>query len=187
MPNSKNYTFWGKGVSQGHSDAARKIDGVIDARQYTIPLDDALNKVRNGKTPDFTTREMHKRVVYIVAKEGADCKRITKEIVKMPNYYSAYNVEVNFITAAEMKKNHAALPHGGFVMTSGITGKNKQFLEYRCQLQSNPEFTGSVLVACARAVYRLQQAGHTGAYTMLDLPPALLSPHTPNDLRSHFM
>ena len=187
LPGSQNYTFWGKGVSQGHSDAARRVEGVLDARQYTIPLDDALNKVREGKTPDFSKREMHKRVVYVVAKEGADRKRITKEIAEMPNYYSDYNTEVNFITPEEMKKNHAALPHGGFVLTSGMTGKSKQILEYRCQLQSNPEFTGSVLVACARAVYRLHQAGNTGAFTMLDIPPALLSPHTPDELRSHFM
>lgn len=187
LTGSKNYTFWGKGVSQGHSDAARKVEGVLDARQYTVPMDNALNKVRSGEIPDFTTREMHKRVVYVLAEENADRNKITKEITEMPNYYSAYNVEVNFITAEEMKKNHSALPHGGFVMTSGLTGKSKQILEYRCQLESNPEFTGSVLVACARAVYRLQQAGNYGAFTMLDIPPALLSPHSADDLRAHFM
>ncbi len=187
LPGNKHYTFWGKGVSQGHSDAARKVEGVLDARQYTIPIDAALNRVRSGETPAFTTREMHKRVVYIVAKEGADRQKITKEIVEMPNYYSDYNVEVNFITAEEMKKNHAALPHGGFVMTSGMTGKSKQILEYRCQLESNPEFTGSVLVACARAAVRLAEVNHYGAFTMLDIPPFFLSPHTPEELRAHFM
>lgn len=187
LPKSKNYTFWGKGVSQGHSDAARKIEGVLDARQYTIPLEDALNRVRSGETPAFITREMHKRVVYVVAAEGADRMEITRKIIEMPNYYSDYNVEVNFITAEEMAKNHTALPHGGFVMTSGVTGNSKQILEYRCQLESNPEFTGSVLVACARAAVKLQQKGHKGALTMLDIPPALLSSRSAEELRSHFM
>ncbi len=188
LPGGKGYTFWGPGVSQGHSDAARKVKGVLDARQYTIPIDTALQKVRNGETPDFTKREMHRRVAYVVAEEGADRGRITKEIREMPNYYSDYDTEVIFITKEEMAKNHSKFPHGGFVMTSGITGMgSKQILEYRCQLQSNPEFTGSVLVACARAAFRLNQAGNKGAFTMLDISPAMLSPRSPDELRSHFM
>jgi diaminopimelate dehydrogenase len=188
LPESKGYTFWGPGVSQGHSDAARKIKGVLDARQYTIPIEDALKQVRVGKIRDFTKREMHKRVVYIVVEKGADRERIRKEIVEMPNYYADYNTEVHFITADEMKKNHSTYPHGGFVLTSGATSKNsREILEYRCELKSNPEFTGSVLVACARAAYRLKKNGVSGAFTMLDIPAALLSPYTNIDLRKHFM
>ncbi|MDD5038495.1 MAG: diaminopimelate dehydrogenase, partial [Dehalococcoidales bacterium] len=188
LSKSKGYTFWGPGVSQGHSDAARKVKGVLDARQYTIPSDIALQKVRSGETPDFTKREMHNRVVYVTTTEGADRSRIRKEITEMPNYYSDYNTEVIFITEAEMINNHSAFPHGGFVLTSGVTGTgNKQILEYRCQLQSNPEFTGSILVACARAAFRLQQLDNKGAFTMLDIPPALLSPHSGDFLRQHFM
>jgi len=187
LPNNKSYTFWGRGVSQGHSDAARKVRGVIDARQYTLPIDNAINKVRSGETPKFSKKEMHKRLVYVVAEEGADREWIRKEIIEMPNYYADYDTEVVFITKEEMLKSHAALPHGGFVLTSGLTGKNTQILEYRCQLQSNPDFTGSVLVACARAAFRLQQSGHKGAFTMLDVPPALFSPHSVDELRSHFI
>lgn len=187
LPNGKSYTFWGPGVSQGHSDAARKVEGVIDARQYTIPIDNAINAIRNGETLDFSKREMHKRLVYVVVEEGADCERIRKEIIEMPNYYAEYNTEVTFITKEDILKNHSDLPHGGFVLTSGLTGNSKQILEYRCQLQSNPEFTGSVQVACARAAFRLQQLGHKGAFTMLDIPPALFSPHPGDILRSRFM
>jgi len=187
LPNNRSYTFWGRGVSQGHSDAARKIKGVLDARQYTLPIDNAINKVRSGETPKFSKREMHKRLVYVVAEEGADRERIKKEIVEMPNYYDEYDTEVVFITREEMLKSHAALPHGGFVLTSGLTGEYKQILEYRCQLESNPDFTGSVLVACARAAVRLQQSGHKGAFTMLDIPPALYSHRSADELRSHFM
>ncbi len=187
LPNNQSYTFWGRGVSQGHSDAARKVKGVIDARQYTLPIDNAINKVRSGETPKFSKKEMHKRLVYVVAEEGADREWIRKEIVEMPNYYAEYDTEVVFITKEEMLKSHAALPHGGFVLTSGLTGENKQILEYRCQLESNPDFTGSVLVACARAAVRLQQSGHRGAFTMLDVPPALYSHHSADELRSHFM
>jgi diaminopimelate dehydrogenase len=187
LPNNKSYTFWGRGVSQGHSDAARKVKGVIDARQYTLPIDNAINKVRSGETPEFSKKEMHKRLVYVVAEEGADHERIRKEIAEMPNYYAEYDTEVVFITKEEMLKSHSALPHGGFVLTSGLTGENKQILEYRCQLQSNPDFTGSVLVACAHAAFRLQQSGHKGAFTMLDVPPALFSSRSVDELRSHFM
>lgn len=188
LPESKGYTFWGPGVSQGHSDAARKVEGVLDARQYTIPIENALKQVRTGKIKDFTRRDMHKRVVYVVAEKGVDRDSIRKEIVEMPNYYADYNTEVHFITAEEMKKNHSTYPHGGFVLTSGVTGKNnREILEYRCELKSNPEFTGSVLVACARAAYRLKKNGASGAFTMLDIPAALLSPHTNIDLKKHFM
>lgn len=188
LPGGKSYTFWGPGVSQGHSDAARKIKGVIDARQYTMPIESALKQVREGKVGEFTKREMHRRIVYVVAEKGADRDRITIEIVGMPNYYADYDTEVHFITAAEMKKNHSTYPHGGFVLTSGLTGKNnREIIEYRNQLTSNPEFTGSVLVACARAAYRLKRGGACGAYTMLDIPPAMLSPHTDADLRKHYM
>jgi diaminopimelate dehydrogenase len=187
LPDNKSYTFWGPGVSQGHSDAARKVKGVIDARQYTLPINNAINAVRNGETPDFSKKEMHKRLAYVVIEQSADRERIRKEIVEMPNYYAEYNTEVVFITNEEMLKSHSAFPHGGFVLTSGLTGKSKQILEYRCQLQSNPDFTGSVLVACARAAFRLQQSGHKGAFTMLDIPPALFSPRSGNELKSHFM
>jgi diaminopimelate dehydrogenase len=188
LPESRGYTFWGSGVSQGHSDAARKVRGVVDARQYTIPIESAIAQVREGRTPDFTKREMHKRVVYVVAPNIADHERIRKEIVEMPNYYAGYDTEVIFITEEEMQRNHTAYPHGGFVLTSGLTGTNsRQVLEYKCQLNSNPEFTGSVLVACARAAWRLKQSGHKGAFTMLDIPPALLSQHSGDVLRSRFM
>lgn len=188
LPGSKGYTFWGPGVSQGHSDAARKISGVKDARQYTIPVENTLQKVRDGKTPDFSKRQMHKRVVYVVVEKDADKGRIKKEIVEMPHYYDEYNTEVYFISETEMAKNHSAYPHGGFVLTSDETDNgNKEVLEYRCQLQSNPEFTGSVLAACARAAFRLKEQGQKGAFTMLDIPPALFNPHPGEVLRSKFM
>jgi diaminopimelate dehydrogenase len=188
LPGSKGYTFWGRGVSQGHSDAARQVDGVLDARQYTVPIESALQQVRQGKTPDFSKRQMHKRVVYVVARKGADREKIRREIIHMPNYYADYNTEVIFITEKEMAASHSTYPHGGFVMTSGVTGgKSRQILEYRCQLQSNPEFTGSVLVACARAAFRLKNEGYKGAFTMLDFPPAFFSPHSDDDLRHRFI
>lgn len=188
LPGGKRYTFWGPGVSQGHSDAARKLQGVIDARQYTIPIESAIQQVQGGATPDFSRREMHKRLVYVVAEEGADRERIRREIVEMANYYAEYNTEVIFISREEMQRNHATYPHGGFVLTSGITGgNNRQILEYKCQLKSNPEFTGSVLIACARAAFRLKVKGCKGAFTMLDIPPVLLSPHSGDALRSEFM
>ncbi len=188
LPDCSGYTFWGVGVSQGHSDAARKVRGVTDARQYTIPIESAITQVREGKTPDFTKREMHKRIVYVVAPNTADHERIKKEIEEMANYYAEYDTEVIFITEGEMRRNHVTYPHGGFVLTSGLTGENnRQVLEFRCQLSSNPEFTGSVLVACARAAWRLKQRGHKGAFTMLDIPPALFSQHSGDVLRSRFM
>ena len=188
LSGSNRCTFWGPGVSQGHSDAARKVRGVIDARQYTIPIESAVEQIRQGKTPAFSKREMHKRVVYVVAQDTGEQKRIKREIMEMPNYYAEYDTEVIFISADEMRRRHSAYPHGGFVLTSGLTGKNnRQILEYKCQLDSNPEFTGSVLVACARAAYRLKQKGYKGAFTMLDIPPALLSPHSGGTLRSSFI
>ncbi len=188
LPQSKHYTFWGKGVSQGHSDAARKVTGVLDARAYTIPIEDAVRRVRTGEAPELTKREMHKRLVYVVAEEGADRERIRGEIVTMPQYYGEYDTEVVFISKEEMAENHAKLPHGGFVLTSGLTGVgNTQILEYRCQLESNPEFTANVLVACARAAYRLKKEGRRGAFTLLDIPPRYLSPHSVETLRKNFM
>ncbi len=188
LPGGKGFTFWGPGVSQGHSDAARTVEGVADARQYTLPIESALEKVRSGKTPDFTKRQMHKRLVYVVAKKGADKERIRREIVTMPNYYAEYDTDVVFISEKEMAAEHSAYPHGGFVLTSGTVGKgSRQILEYSCKLESNPGFTGSVLVACARAAYRLKKQGQAGAYTMLDIPLALYSPQSAEEMRSHFV
>jgi diaminopimelate dehydrogenase len=188
LPGSRGYTFWGPGVSQGHSDAARKVKGVLDARQYTIPIDGAIEQVRSGETPDFSKREMHKRVVYVVAEDGADREGIRREIVGMPNYYAEYDTEVTFISKERMEKEHSTFPHGGFIMTSGLTvASSRQILEYKCQLESNPEFTASILVACARAVSRLHDTGHKGAFTLLDFPMGLLSPHSGDLLRSRFV
>jgi len=188
LPQSKQYTFWGRGVSQGHSDAARKVEGVLDARAYTIPIEQAVQRVRTGETPEFVKREMHKRMVYVVGEEGADIERIRKDIASMPYYYDEYDTEVLFISKEDMREKHSKLPHGGFVLTSGVTGKgNKQILEYRCQLESNPEFTANVLVACARAAYRLSKEGRKGAFTMLDIAPGYLSPHSAETLRKSFM
>ena len=188
LPGSKPYTFWGRGVSQGHSDAARKVEGVLDARQYTIPIEEAIQQVRAGETPDFLKREMHKRLVYIVAEEGADKERIEKDIVEMPKYFDEYDTEVIFISKEEMERDHAAYPHGGFVLTSGVTGEgHKEVLEYGLKLESNPEFTASVLVASARAAYRMKEAGQKGAFTLLDFPLGLLSPRSGEVLRSKLM
>ncbi len=188
LPGSRGYTFWGKGVSQGHSDAARRVKGVLDARQYTIPIDGAIQQVRSGEAPDFSRREMHKRVVYVVAEDSADLEEIRREIVEMPNYYADYDTEVVFISREQMEREHATFPHGGFVLTSGLTGtSSRQILEYKCQLDSNPEFTASVLVACARAASRLQSMEYRGAFTLLDFPPGFLSPHSSDSLRSRFV
>jgi diaminopimelate dehydrogenase len=188
LPHGKQYTFWGRGVSQGHSDAARKVTGVSDARAYTLPIEAALQRVRRGEAPDFSKRAMHKRLVYVVAENGADHERIRKGIVTMPHYYDEYDTEVVFISKEEMAEHHSKLPHGGFVLASGETGTgNKHMLEYRCQLESNPEFTATVLVACARAAYRLHKEGRTGAFTLLDIPPGYLSPHSAETLRKDFM
>ncbi len=179
LPDGKDYTFWGKGVSQGHSDAIRRIDGVLDAKQYTIPLDAALDAVRSGACPELTTRQKHLRECFVVAKEGADLCRIEKEIKEMPNYFADYDTVVHFISAEELKRDHSGIPHGGFVIRTGKTGKeleNNHLIEYRLKLDSNPEFTASVIVAYARAAYRMYRNGEIGCKTVLDTPPSLLSP-----------
>jgi len=182
LPCSEDYTFWGTGVSQGHSDAIRTIDGVLDARQYTIPIDEAINSVRSGANPVLSIREKHKRVCYVVAKEKANLDEIEKSIKKMPNYFSDYDTEVNFVSLEELKKNHSELPHGGFVLSSGTTDRYQQSIEFGLKLESNPYFTGSVLVAYARAAYRFKQQEIFGAFTVLDIPPKLLSPLSAEDL-----
>ncbi len=190
LPGGTPYTFWGKGVSQGHSDAVRRIDGVLDARQYTIPVPAALEAVRAGKAPELTTREKHTRECFVVAKEGADLARIENEIKTMPNYFDEYDTTVHFISAEEMARDHAGLPHGGSVLYSGVTGENDEHthvIEYSLKLDSNPEFTGSVLVAFARAAYRLNQEGQSGCKTVLDIAPAYLSPMSGEDLRAHML
>ena len=178
LPAGKDYTFWGKGVSQGHSDAIRRIEGVADARQYTIPVEDALRKVRAGENPELTTREKHTRECFVVAKEGADLARIEEEIKTMPNYFDEYDTTVHFISAEEMKRDHSGIPHGGFVIRTGKTGWNEEYgnvIEYSLKLDSNPAFTSSVLVAFARAAYRLAKEGQSGCKTVFDIAPAYLS------------
>ena len=188
LPDGKDYTFWGKGVSQGHSDAVRRIDGVIDARQYTIPVPEALDRVRNGENPELTTREKHTRECFVVAEEGADLARIENEIKTMPNYFSDYDTTVHFISAEEMKANHSGLPHGGSVLYSGTTSDGtNHVIEYKLTLDSNPEFTGSVLVAYARAAAKLNAEGVKGAKTVFDIAPAYLSAKSGEELRSHLL
>lgn len=185
LPESKTYTFWGIGVSQGHSNAARDVKGVLDARAYTSPYSAAIQQVRAGETPNFSKAEMHRRFVFVVAEKGANTERIKKEITETPDQFKGYDTEVVFISKEEMAKDHSAYPHRGFVITSGMTGKgNKQILEYRCQLESNPEFTANVLVACARAAYRMREKGDKGAFTLLNIPLGLLSPHSDEVLMS---
>ena len=188
LPGGKTYTFWGKGVSQGHSDAVRRIEGVLDARQYTVPVPSALEQVRSGAMPELSTRQKHTREVFVVAAEGADRDRIVREIVTMTNYFDEYDTTVHFISAEEMKRDHSALPHGGFVIHSSRTGaddSNSHVVEFSLKLDSNPEFTASVIVAYARAVDRLYKKGRTGCVTVLDVPPALLSPLDYKDLLAH--
>ena len=190
LPGGKDYTFWGRGVSQGHSDAIRRIDGVKDARQYTVPIDDALARVRNGENPELTTREKHLRECYVVAEEGADLKRIENEIKTMPNYFADYDTTVTFITEDELMKNHSGIPHGGFVIRSGFTGasgENRHIIEYSLKLDSNPEFTASVLVAFARAVFKMNSRGEKGAITAFDVAPRDLSPLSNEELRKHLL
>ncbi len=188
LPEGADYTFWGRGVSQGHSDAIRRIDGVLDAKQYTVPVEDALCRVRAGENPTLSTREKHTRECYVVAEEGADFARIEHEIKTMPAYFADYDTTVNFISMEELKRDHAGIPHGGFVLRSGTTGDGtRQMIEYSLKLGSNPEFTASVLVACARAVYRLAARGEVGARTIFDLPPALLSPKDGATLRKELL
>lgn len=188
LANGKDYTFWGKGVSQGHSDAVRRIEGVKNAKQYTCPVEAALEAVRSGKNPDLTTRQKHTREVFVVAKEGADLAKIENEIKTMPNYFSDYDTTVHFIDEEEFNKNHSGLAHGGFVIRSGKTGWNNEhnhIIEYSLKLDSNPEFTTSVLVAYARAALRMKANGVTGCKTVLDVPPAYLSTMSDEDLRAH--
>ena len=190
LPDGKDYTFWGKGVSQGHSDAVRRIPGVLDARQYTIPVPEALERVRSGENPDLTTREKHTRLCYVVAEEGADKAAIETAIKTMPNYFSDYDTTVEFITMEEMKRDHSGLPHGGSVIRSGVTGWDhecRQTIEYKLTLDSNPQFTASVLIACARAAARMHARGVTGCHTIFDIAPADLSPLSRDELLAHML
>ena len=190
LPEGKDYTFWGKGVSQGHSDAIRRVSGVADAKQYTIPVEAALEAVRAGENPELTTRQKHLRECFVVAEAGADLARIEREIKEMPNYFADYDTTVHFITAEELQRDHSGIPHGGFVIRSGKTGLNSEhshIIEYRLKLDSNPEFTSSVLVAYARAAYRMNGEGMKGCKTVLDVPPAYLSPKTGAELRRELL
>lgn len=187
LPDGKDYTFWGRGVSQGHSDAVRRIEGVKDARQYTVPVEAALKSVRSGENPELTVRQKHTRECFVVAEEGADKARIEKEIKEMPNYFADYDTTVTFISEEEMKRDHSKLPHGGSVIYSGATGDNKHVIEYSLKLDSNPEFTGSVLAAVARAAVRMNKEGQNGCKTMFDIAPAYLSPLSGEELRAHML
>ena len=190
LPNGQDYTFWGKGVSQGHSDAIRRIKGVKDARQYTVPVPSALEAVRAGKNPELTTRQKHTRECFVVAEDGADKARIEKEIKEMPNYFADYDTTVTFISEEELKRDHAGIPHGGFVIRSGKTGWDNEFnnvIEYNLKLDSNPAFTSSVLAAFARAIFRLNKEGQTGCRTVFDIAPAYLSPLSGEEIRAHLL
>lgn len=188
VADGNTYTFWGKGVSQGHSDAIRRINGVKDARQYTVPVESALARVRAGENPELTTREKHTRECYVVAEEGADLKRIEKEICEMPDYFADYDTTVHFISEDELQKNHSGIPHGGLVLRSGISAVGNKFLtEFSLKLDSNPEFTSSVLIAYARAVYRLSREGKTGAFTAFDIAPKYLSPLSESEQRKQLL
>lgn len=190
LPEGKSYTFWGRGVSQGHSDACRRVEGVLDARQYTVPVEASVERVRRGEQPELTAREMHTREVFLVAAEGADRGRIEREIRSMPNYFADYDTSVHFISAEEMKREHGELPHGGFVIRSGVTGtgeEHRQIVEYGVRLESNPEFTGSILAAYARALFRLAGEGKTGCMTVFDVAPAYLSPLGGEELRARVL
>ena len=190
MPQGQDYTFWGRGVSQGHSDAIRRIEGVQDARQYTVPVEAAVEAVRAGENPTLSTRQKHTRECFVVAKEGADKAQIEREIVNMPNYFADYDTTVTFISQEQLDTEHKGLPHGGSVIRTGVTGlhgEHKQCIEYRLTLDSNPEFTASVLVACARAVYRRASKGESGCITVFDVAPAELSPMTGEQLRERML
>jgi len=190
LPNGKDYTFWGKGISQGHSDAIRRVKGVKDAKQYTIPIEAALDAVRSGSNPELSTREKHIRECFVVLEEGADAAAIENEIKTMPNYFADYDTIVNFIDEEEFKANHSAMPHGGFVLRSGKTGfdnEHDHIIEYSLKLDSNPEFTGSAMVAFARACYRMAAEGQTGCRTAFDVAPAYLSAKSPEELREHML
>lgn len=184
LPEGKDYTFWGKGVSQGHSDAIRRVPGVKAGVQYTVPVQSVIDRIRSGETPELATREKHLRQCFVVAEEGADQERIRAEIVGMPNYFADYDTTVTFITEEELRAEHAGMPHGGFVIRSGVTGAGtKQIVEFGLKLESNPEFTASVLVAYARAAHRLSEQGQSGARTVFDIPLGLLSPKSADELR----
>lgn len=186
LPQGKSYTFWGRGVSQGHSDAIRRLDGVVDARQYTVPREEYLEQIRQGQTPEVTAQSGHLRECYVVAAEGADKDKIENEIKTMENYFVGYETIVHFISQEELDKNHKGIPHGGFVLRSGeSTEGTRHVVEYSLKLDSNPEFTGSVLTAYARGIYRLAKHGGTGAYTVFDIPPAWISTHSAEELRAH--
>ena len=190
LPSGSDYTFWVRGISQGHSDAIRRIDGVVDARQYTVPVPEAINSVREGNSPALTTREKHLRECYVVAAEGADKARIEAEIKNMPNYFADYDTTVNFISLEELRRDHAGMPHGGSVIRNGKTGfdgENNHTVEFSLKLDSNPEFTASVLVAYARAVVRLSSRGAVGAKTVFDIAPADLSQYSAEELRAHML
>ena len=190
LPDGKDYTFWGRGVSQGHSDAIRHVDGVADARQYTVPIDEAVNSVRSGDCPELSTAEKHRRECYVVLKDGADPSKVEHDIKTMPDYFADYETTVHFISSEELAEKHSGLPHGGFVIRSGKTGfelENSHTIEYSLRLDSNPEFTGSVLVALSRAAKRMHDEGQTGCRTIFDIPPALLSPLSPEEQRARFL
>ena len=186
LPQGNDYTFWGKGVSQGHSDAIRRIEGVLDARQYTVPVEESLRRVRTGENPTLTAREKHTRECFVVAAPGADTERIEREIKTMPGYFADYDTTVHFITLDELRRDHSGIPHGGFVIRTGVTGQageTAQRIEYALKLDSNPEFTASILVAYARAAWRLAKEGSFGCKTVFDIPPAYLSPKSSEELR----
>ena len=190
LPDGNDYTFWGKGVSQGHSDAIRRVEGVKDGKQYTIPVEAALEAVRNGENPELTTRQKHTRECFVVLEEGADAAKVEEEIKTMPNYFSDYDTTVHFISEEELKANHSGIPHGGFVLRSGKTGwdgENKHLIEYSLKLDSNPEFTSSVLIAYARAAYRLASEGQIGCKTVFDIAPAYLSAKSGEELRASML
>lgn len=190
LPEGNDYTFWGKGVSQGHSDAIRRVEGVKDGKQYTIPVEGALESVRNGENPELTTRQKHLRECFVVAEEGADLKKIEETIKNMPNYFADYDTTVHFISEEELKANHSGIPHGGFVFRTGVTGwnkENKHVIEYSLKLDSNPEFTSSVILAYARAVNRLHNEGVNGCKTVFDIAPAYLSPLSGEEIRAHLL
>ena len=190
LPDGNDYTFWGKGVSQGHSDAIRRVEGVKDGKQYTIPVEAALEAVRNGENPELTTRQKHTRECFVVLEEGADAAKVEEEIKTMPIYFSDYDTTVHFISEEELKANHSGIPHGGFVLRSGKTGwdgENKHLIEYSLKLDSNPEFTSSVLIAYARAAYRLASEGQIGCKTVFDIAPAYLSAKSGEELRKHML
>ncbi len=190
LPQGKDYTFWGRGVSQGHSDAIRRIDGVLDARQYTVPVESAMNRVRSGENPELTTREKHTRECFVVAEDGADLERIENEIKTMPNYFADYDTTVSFITKEELERDHKGIPHGGSVIRTGVTGKdgeNKEIIEYKLTLDSNPEFTASVILCYARAIYKMKNRGETGCKTVFDVAPRDMSAVPYEEMLAHML